>query len=225
MLAEYDIIYMTRKAVKGSAIANHLADNAMEDYEPLNFDFPDEDMLSIEKEKLYWWTMYIDDVVNVYDNGVGVVIISPDKKQYSISIKLQFRCTNNTTEYGACILRLEAALELNIRKIDVYRDSMLIIFQVKGEWKTKEEKLRPYQEYLSKLVGEFEEIEFTHLGREGNQFADVLAILASMASIDFGHKVQPVHIDIRNNPAHCCLIEGEIDGNPWYHDIKNFVQN
>jgi hypothetical protein len=34
-----------------------------------------------------------------------------------------------------------------------------------------------------------------------------------------------VHIDIRNNPAHCCSIEGEIDGNPWYYDIKNFVQN
>ena len=39
---------------------------------------------------------------------------------------------------------------------------------------TKDEKLRPYQEYLSKLGGEFEEIEFTHLGREGNQFADAL---------------------------------------------------
>jgi ribonuclease HI len=29
---------------------------------------------------------------------------------------------------------LKAALELNIRKIDVYEDSMLIICQVKGEW-------------------------------------------------------------------------------------------
>jgi hypothetical protein len=36
---------MTRKAVKGSAIVDHLADNTMEDYEPLNFDFPDEDVL------------------------------------------------------------------------------------------------------------------------------------------------------------------------------------
>jgi ribonuclease HI len=48
-------------------------------------------------------------------------------------------------------------LELNIRKIDVYGDSMLIICQVKREWKTKEEKLRSYQEYLFKLAKEFEE--------------------------------------------------------------------
>ncbi|KAL9362451.1 hypothetical protein Peur_045236 [Populus x canadensis] len=49
-LAEYDIIYKTRKSVKGSAIADHLADNAIEDYEPLNFDFPDEDVLVIERD-------------------------------------------------------------------------------------------------------------------------------------------------------------------------------
>jgi ribonuclease HI len=55
------------------------------------------------------------------------------------------------------------ALELNIRKIDMYGDSILIIYQMKGKWQNKDEKLRPYQEYLSKLVREFEEIKFTHL--------------------------------------------------------------
>jgi ribonuclease HI len=55
------------------------------------------------------------------------------------------------------------ALELNIRKMDMYGDSILIICQIKGKWQNKDEKLRPYQEYLSKLVREFEEIKFTHL--------------------------------------------------------------
>jgi len=173
---------MTRKVVKGSVIADHLADHAMEDYKLLNSDFPDEDVLSIEEGKSYWWIMYFDGAVNVCGNGVGVVIISPGKKQYPISVKLQFRCTNNAAEYEACILSLEVARKLNIRKIDVYGDSMLIICQVKGEWQTKEEKLRPYHEYLSKLAREFEEIEFTHLAREGNQFADVLATLVATPS-------------------------------------------
>jgi hypothetical protein len=75
------------------------------------------------------------------------------------------------------------------------------------------------------LAREFEEIKFTHLGRERNHFADALISLASMTRIDFGHKVRPVHIDTRNNPAHCCSVEREIDGNPWYYDIKNFIQN
>ena len=226
MLAEYDIVYKTRKSVKGSAIADHLADNAIKDYEPLKFDFPDEDVLIVEedKEKNDWWIMYFDGAVNVSGNGAGAVIISPDQKQYPISIKLQFECTNNTAEYEACILGLEAALEMKIKKLDVYGDSMLIICQVKGEWQTKEEKLIPYQQYLSKLTEGFDEIDFTHMGRDKNQFADALATLASMAKIDYGIRVQPIHIEIKNFPAHCCSLEGEIDGNPWFYDIKRFIQ-
>ena len=205
---------MTMKVVKGSVIANHLADNAIEDYEPLNFDFPHEGVLSVEERKLDLWTMYFDGAVNVCGNGASAMIISPDNKHYLVSVKLQFRCINNTAKYEACILGLKAALELNIKKIDMYGDSMLIICQVNGEWQTKEEKLRSYQEYLAKLVGEVEEIEFTHLEREGNHFTNALTILASMARIEFGHKVELVHIDIRNNPAHRNSIEGEIDGNP-----------
>jgi hypothetical protein len=74
------MVYMTRKAVKGSVITNHLADNAVEDYEPLDFDFLDENLLVIkeEEEKTDWWTMFFDGAVNVYGNGAGVVIVSPD---------------------------------------------------------------------------------------------------------------------------------------------------
>jgi len=51
LLYEYDIVYMTRKVVKGSVIADHLASNAIEDYELLNFDFPNKDVLVVEKEE------------------------------------------------------------------------------------------------------------------------------------------------------------------------------
>jgi len=129
LLAEYDIVYMTRKAMKGSAITDHLADNAVEDYEPLDFDFPDAKVLSIEEEegKINWWTMFFVGVVNVYGNGASAVIISSDKKQYSVAVKLHFECTNNMAEYEACILGLEVVLELKIEKIDVFGDSMVII--------------------------------------------------------------------------------------------------
>ncbi|KAL3579743.1 hypothetical protein D5086_017578 [Populus alba] len=65
MLVEYDIVYKTRKSIKGSVIADHLADNAIQDYEPLNFDFPNEDVSIVEedKEKTDWWIMYFDGAV------------------------------------------------------------------------------------------------------------------------------------------------------------------
>ena len=51
LLSEFDIIYMNQKAVKGSAIADFLASRALEDYEPLNFDFPNEDLMYVETTK------------------------------------------------------------------------------------------------------------------------------------------------------------------------------
>jgi hypothetical protein len=52
LLAEYNIVYMTRKTMKWSIIADHLADNAILDYEPLSFYFSDEDVLVVEKRSV-----------------------------------------------------------------------------------------------------------------------------------------------------------------------------
>jgi hypothetical protein len=51
LLVEYDIEYMTRKTVKWSVIIDYLADNTIDDYEPLNFDFLDEDVLVVKKKR------------------------------------------------------------------------------------------------------------------------------------------------------------------------------
>jgi len=89
LLVEYDIVYMTRKVVKGSVIIDHLEDNTIEDYEPLNFYFLYKDLLVVEKEEeLDWWTMYFDRAINIDVNKVQAVMISPNRKQYSILIKL-----------------------------------------------------------------------------------------------------------------------------------------
>jgi ribonuclease HI len=227
LLAEYDIVFMTRKAVKGSIIADHLADHAMENYEPLNFDLPDEDVIVIENEggESDQWTLYFDGAVNVSGNGAGAVVISPENKQYPVSTRLLFECTNNTAEYEACIIGLEAALELKAKKLEVFGDSLLIICQVKGEWKTKDEKLKLYQNYLLRLANEFEEIKFTHISRDKNQFADALATLASITQVDAKSKIQPIDIEVRSFQAHCCLIEESPDGKPWYNNIKKFLQH
>jgi ribonuclease HI len=81
-------------------------------------------------------------------------------------VRLSVECTNNTAEYEAHIIVLQVALALKIEKLNVYRDSLLIICQVKGERQAKDEKLRLYQDYLLKLANEFEEIKFTHISRD-----------------------------------------------------------
>jgi len=67
LLSEYDIVYVSQKAIKGSAIAEFLADRAVDDYEPMKFEFPDEDLMSIfntELEQGEKWRMYFDGASN-----------------------------------------------------------------------------------------------------------------------------------------------------------------
>ena len=46
----YNIVYMTKKAVKGSILSDHLADHVVEEYKPLNLDIPNEDVLVVEDD-------------------------------------------------------------------------------------------------------------------------------------------------------------------------------
>ena len=67
LLSEFDILYVSQKAIKGSAIADFLAN---EEYEPMSFDFSNEDLmavLQVEKERTLeedGWKMYFDGALN-----------------------------------------------------------------------------------------------------------------------------------------------------------------
>ena len=47
MLLEFDILYVSQKVIKESAIADFLVERANEEYEPMSFDFPDEDLMVV----------------------------------------------------------------------------------------------------------------------------------------------------------------------------------
>jgi len=47
LLSEYDILDVTQKAIKGSALADFLPLQPVEDYQPMLPDFPDEDILAL----------------------------------------------------------------------------------------------------------------------------------------------------------------------------------
>ncbi|KAJ9173965.1 hypothetical protein P3X46_017047 [Hevea brasiliensis] len=166
-----------------------IAENPIQEYEALDFEFPDEHVNEVddgEKESVDVWEMYFDGAINLSGSGIGAVLVSPDGKHFSIAIKLRFDYTNNVAEYEAYVMGLQAAIKMKVRKLEVYGDSALIIYQVKGEWQTKDPKLITYQKYLLELIKKFKEISFTHLSRDKNQFADALATLAVMAQMEEG---------------------------------------
>jgi ribonuclease HI len=83
--------------------------------------------------------------------------------------------TNNVAEYKALIAGLELARERGVTDIEVYMDSKLVVFQVKGEWKIKNNALRPLAVKARNLIDGFDRWSLSHVGRADNADADKLA--------------------------------------------------
>ncbi|KAA3486009.1 RNA-directed DNA polymerase (Reverse transcriptase), Ribonuclease H [Gossypium australe] len=161
-------VYVNQKAIKGSAIADFLANRALEDYEPLKFDFLNEDLMYVatteeDSQKGHPWKLNFDGASNAVGNEIGVVLVSPKRDDYPFTSKLDFDCTNNMAEYKACIMGIRAAIECKIKELEVYGDSALVIYQLKGEWETRDPKLINYRRLVLELIEEFDDITFCYL--------------------------------------------------------------
>ena len=66
--------------------------------------------------------------------------------------------------------------------------------------------MKPYHACLDFLIDRFDELRYIHLPRAENQFADVLATLASVIEIPVGMTMRPLLIETRSTPTYCCLI-------------------
>ena len=83
--------------------------------------------------------------------------------------------TNNQAEYRALTHGLAKALELDFSNIDISMDSELIVKQVKGEYKVKNQGLKPLYKEVKELLNKFVEFNIKHIRRENNKEADRLA--------------------------------------------------
>ncbi|XP_070031865.1 uncharacterized protein [Nicotiana tomentosiformis] len=127
-------------------------------------------------------------------------------------------------EYEACILGLRLAIDMNVQELLVIRDSDLLMHQVLGEWDTKNTKILSYLHCVQELIERFTKIEFKHVPRIQNTFSDALATLSSMIQHLDMNFINPIPKGIQKQSAYCAHVEEEIDGNPWFHDIKKYVE-
>jgi len=116
-------------------------------------------------------------------------------------------------------------IDFKVKLLKVYGGSALVIHQLREEWKTRDHKLVPYQAYIRKLIEFFDDISFHHIPREENQMVDALATLASMFQLTPHGDLPYIEFRCHGKPAHCCLIEEEQDGKPWYFDIKQYIKD
>ena len=82
--------------------------------------------------------------------------------------------TNNVAEYRALIAGLEKAIALGIPEIEVVSDSELLVKQMTGEYRVKNEALKGLSLQAARLAREIGRVSYTAVRREHNELADRL---------------------------------------------------
>lgn len=107
--------------------------------------------------------------------GIGILIEDKDGNIIREVSQYVGEQTNNVAEYKALSRGLEAALDLGIEKLTCYLDSELVVKQIKGEYKVKNERMIPMYNMVMPLIKKFNSFEIIHIPRELNKRADQLA--------------------------------------------------
>jgi probable phosphoglycerate mutase len=106
-------------------------------------------------------------------SGGGAVIKSP-LGVVLVELSEPFgETTNNVAEYLALEMGLKKCKELNIKNLEVFMDSKLVVEQLSGRWKVKNKSLLNIHTRIKEIT--FEKITFNWIPRSENVHADQLA--------------------------------------------------
>ncbi len=84
------------------------------------------------------------------------------------------RATNNVAEYRGLLAGMEKAAALGVEELEVVSDSELLVKQMQGEYRVKNEKLRPLWDEATELERRFRRVRYTAVRRAHNELADRL---------------------------------------------------
>jgi len=82
--------------------------------------------------------------------------------------------TNNVAEYRALVEGLRKAAELHVDEVEVVSDSELLVKQMRGEYKVKNEALRTLSLEAARLARQVGKVSYRAVRREHNELADRL---------------------------------------------------
>lgn len=107
--------------------------------------------------------------------GIGMVLVDESGAVLAEDARSLGVQTNNVAEYEAVIAGLELALHEGVTDLLVRVDSELVVHQLNGDWKIKNDRLRQLAVTARSLMRSFESVSVEHVRRAENVRADELA--------------------------------------------------
>jgi ribonuclease HI len=104
----------------------------------------------------------------------GFVLESEDGTVLAAEGEAIGTATNNVAEYSGLIAGLQKAVELHVPEVEVVSDSELMVKQMRGEYRVKNEALRELYDEATALARRLGKVEYRHVRRAHNELADKL---------------------------------------------------
>ena len=123
------------------------------------------------------WLLMVDGAArgNPGEAGCGAVLLDGNGEVMEQFCRYLGRATNNVAEYEGLLLGLEGVLRLGGRRLRIQSDSELLVRQLTGVYRVKNEKLKELHGKALDLLRQLEAYRINHVPREDNQLADQLA--------------------------------------------------
>jgi ribonuclease HI len=106
--------------------------------------------------------------------AIAAVVTDPSGNDLAERAETIGEATNNVAEYRALLLGIELAKHLDADEVEFVGDSKLIVEQVKGNWKVKQDHLRPLHTAARDALRDLPRWSIRHVKRGENERADQL---------------------------------------------------
>ena len=166
----YDIIFKPQTMIRAQALSDFVAKWI-------------EAQIPAESSELEYWMIHFNGSLQLTGAGAGISVTSPRGEQFKYVLQIHFVASHNVVEYEALLHGIRIAIALDIHRLKIVGDSLLVINQVSKEWICSNEKMAAYCQEVRKLEDKFDGLEFTHILRGRNKAADELAKLGCNRSL------------------------------------------
>ena len=134
------------------------------------------DILNIHRNKEMHPKLFVDGAADLHSKtaGIGGVVYIDDNEVASFSEPLYDK-TNNESEYLSLIKGIKVIHELKFDNVCIYSDSELVVKQVTGEYKIKNDRMKKLNEQVKLNLTGLATWSVEHVRREKNTRADELS--------------------------------------------------
>jgi ribonuclease HI len=212
-LNEFTIDYVHRSSIQSQSLADFIADWTL--------GAQDEERIKDEEA----WIVFCDGSWGTFSAGASAILISPSKIRTCYAARLEFRCTNNITEYEALLLGLQNLRAMGLRRAILKSDSQVITGHIDKSSRARDPKLEKYLDIVRKMEASFEGFFVKNIPRGENEHADLLAKSAAqglpLPSEVFFETIKAPSVELMERAV---LTISLVHNEDWRTEIVSFLQ-